>query len=226
LSRDAIVDAAMTVLDAEGLDGLSMRRIAQELNTGPASLYAHVSNRDELEELVFDRIVGEVPRPEPDPARWREQLKQMLRDVVAMYARHPGSARLALGRVPFTPNGLLLIEAMLGLLRCGGVPDGTAAFGVDLLSLYATATAFEETIYLQQGLTEESVRERFSQVRGYLEALPRERFPHVLSMVDALLSGGGDERFEFGLDILIQGLAASAARSGGSPDGAADGSAG
>jgi len=180
LSRDAIVDAAMAVLHKDGLAGMTMRRVAQELNTGAASLYAHVSNRDELEELVFDRILAEVPRPVPDPERWQEQLKQLMRDAVSAFTRHPGSARLALGRVPFTPNALAHAEVMIALLRCGGVSDRTAAFAVDLLSLYATATAFEETIYIQRGMTEESVRERFAQMREYLESLPVDRFPNVV----------------------------------------------
>ncbi len=193
LTRDAIVDAALAVLDAEGLPAMSMRRVAQELNTGAASLYAHVSNRDELEDLE----------------RWQEQLKQLMRDALATFARHPGSARLALARVPFTPNSLVYLEVLLVLMRQGGLPDRTAAFAVDLLSLYVTATAFEETIYLQQGLTGEAVGERFAQMHGYLESLPADLFPNVVSMVGPLLSGGGEDRFEFGLDILIQGLAAS-----------------
>jgi AcrR family transcriptional regulator len=216
LSRDAIVDAAITVLDAEGLDGLSMRRIAQELNTGPASLYAHVSNRDELEELVFDRIMGEVPVPEPDPERWQEQLKQLMRDLVAALDRHPGSARLAMGRIPFTPNALVREEATLALMRCGGLPERTVALGIDLLFLYATAAAFEESVSAKDWATPEAAGERLAQMRGYLESLPVDRFPNLVSMVGPLLSADGSERFEFGLDTLIQGLAAAATRDGSS----------
>jgi Tetracyclin repressor-like, C-terminal domain len=168
-----------------------------------------VSNRYELEDLVFDRIVGEIPLPEPDPARWQEQLKQLMRDALAAFARYPGAARLTLARVPFTPNSLVYLEVMLALLRGGGLSNRTAAFGIDLLSLYVSATGVEDTIYLEQGLTEESVGERFAQMRGYLESLPADRFPNLVSMAGALLSGGGDARFEFGLDILIRGLAAT-----------------
>jgi len=209
LSRDAIVAAALTVLDAEGLAGLSMRRVAQELNTGPASLYAHVSNRDELEELVYDRILGEVPVPEPDPERWQEQLKQLMRDTVAALGRHPGSARMAIGRIPFTPNALVREEVTLALMRCGGLPERTVALGIDLLFLYATATAFEDSVSAKDWGTPERAQERLAQMRGYLETLPVDRFPNLVSMVGPLLTGDGTERFEFGLDILIRGLAAA-----------------
>jgi AcrR family transcriptional regulator len=210
LGRDAIVTAALTVLDAEGLAGLTMRRVAQELDTGPASLYAHVSNRDELEELVFDRILGEVPVSEPDAGRWDEQLRQLMRDIVAVLGRHPGSARLVMGRIPLTPNALVMEEAILALLRRGRLPERTVALGIDLLFLYATATAFEDAAGAAYWGDEEAAGKRSAQVRGYLESLPEDRFPNLVAMAGPLLAGDGTARFEFGLDILIRGLIGSA----------------
>src|SRR5579875_2585707 len=70
LSRDAIVDAALRVLDAEGMDGLSMRRVGEELGAGAASIYWHVQNKDELLQLVFERVISEIELPVPDPSRW------------------------------------------------------------------------------------------------------------------------------------------------------------
>jgi AcrR family transcriptional regulator len=81
LTLDAIVAAAIQTLDEAGVAGLTMRRVADVLGTGAASLYAHVSGRDELLELAFDELVGQVPLPEPDPDRWREQLRRMLLDL-------------------------------------------------------------------------------------------------------------------------------------------------
>src|SRR5215469_8232639 len=80
LSVEAIVAAAIDVLDEAGMAGLSMRKVADRLGTGAASLYAYVSGRDELLELVFDELVGQVELPEPDPKRWREQLMEMMYD--------------------------------------------------------------------------------------------------------------------------------------------------
>src|SRR5215211_3595236 len=78
LSRDAIVHAALRVMDREGSAGLSMRRVAEELGTGPASLYWHVANKDALINLIIDQVASEVPLPEPDPDRWQEQLKDWM----------------------------------------------------------------------------------------------------------------------------------------------------
>src|SRR4051812_33640224 len=79
LNRDAIVDVALAIVDEDGLEGLSMRRVAERLDTGPASLYTHVANRDELTELVYDRVLTEAHVPEPDGRRWEEQLSDALR---------------------------------------------------------------------------------------------------------------------------------------------------
>src|SRR5215471_9501420 len=75
ISRDAIVAAAIGLLDREGLAALSMRRLAEELGTGAASLYWHVGSKDGLLDLVFDELIGEEQIPAPDPPRWQEQLR-------------------------------------------------------------------------------------------------------------------------------------------------------
>src|SRR5437867_10018471 len=81
LDRDAIVDAALKVLDREGLDGLTMRRVAEELGTGAGALYWHVASKEELLGLLIDRVSTEIELPEPDPARWQEQVKGVAREL-------------------------------------------------------------------------------------------------------------------------------------------------
>ena len=105
LTVEAIVAAAIEVLDEGGVVGLSMRRVADQLGTGAASLYAHVSGKDELLELVFDELVGQVPLPEPDPKIWREQVRQMLRDLRAVLISHRDAALAGLGPDPDDSEG-------------------------------------------------------------------------------------------------------------------------
>ena len=100
LTRDAIVDAALGLLDRQGLAGLSMRRLAQELGVGAASLYWHVRDKEELLGLLLDRIVGESEVPEPDPANWQEQIKQVGRENRRLLLRHRDAAQISLGRIP------------------------------------------------------------------------------------------------------------------------------
>src|ERR1700722_11451930 len=88
LSREGITAAALAVVDAEGIEGLTMRRVAEELDTGAASLYAHFSDKEEIVEAVVDRVIGEVPLPERiDPERWQAQLKQIALDSRAVFRR-------------------------------------------------------------------------------------------------------------------------------------------
>ncbi len=207
LNQDLIVDTALRVLDVEGYDAVTMRRVAQELSTGPASLYAHVGNRAELDDLLVDRVVKELPLPKPDPARWREQLSTLVRDVLATYARHPGLVRGSIGRVPLGPNALKLTETVLGLLRAGGLTDVDAAYGLDVLFLYVQAVAFEHAIWF--GVDRVNY---FASVHTYFDSLPTKQFPNIASMVAASSFAGdeSDERFQFGLTLIMDGLAARA----------------
>jgi AcrR family transcriptional regulator len=213
LSREVIVETAIAVLDREGAEAMTMRRVAQELGTGPASLYAHVANLRDLEDLVFDRVAAELSVPEPDPERWQEQLAQLLFDSVLVLRRHSGVARYALGRVPMGEHALAFSDAMLGLLRVGGVPDQAAAWAVDMVGLFIAAAGYEEAVMRAQGSTEESMREWVDQFAGYLANLPAERYPNMVRLAGPLATGTGDERLRFGVEMLVAGIAATVPKS-------------
>ncbi|WP_019631302.1 TetR/AcrR family transcriptional regulator [Actinomadura atramentaria] len=214
LSADVIVDTGMRVLDAEGLDAVTMRRVAQELGTGPASLYAHVGSKDELYELMHDRAAAQIRLPEPDPARWREQLAEVAFEARRVLASHRDLARVSLGAIPVGPNVLRIAEFQLALLRGAGIPKRIAAMAVDTLAMYVDADVIEGAIF-GGGATgpdaERTVHEnRIEPIRAYFNALPPDRYPTLVGMVDELVGGTSDERFEFGLDIFLRGIASYA----------------
>ena len=200
------------MLDREGATGLSMRRVADELGTGPASLYWHVASKDALIDLIIDRVASEIPLPEPDPDHWQEQLREWLIGARRVFGRHPGVAALTLGRVPTGPNAVRWAEWTLALLRGAGIPDRMAAFAGDLLGLYLGATGYEATLPPMASPTGEplSATESVAVLRGYFASLPADQFPNVVAMADELVSGGPQERFELGLDVLLRGLASYA----------------
>jgi AcrR family transcriptional regulator len=213
VTQDLIVDAALELLDREGLDGVSMRQVAQHLDTGPATLYAHVSNKEELLELMLDRVAGEIETPEPDPERWQEQVKEIARSMFRVLSAHADIARVSLATVPTGPNALRVAERLLTILLAGGVPARTAAWGIDRLFLYISADAYEGSLHHAKQRAsgkdlEQYIADFLGQVRGYLANLPPEHFPNTVKHVDDLVSAEGDERFEFGLDLFVQGLAA------------------
>ena len=210
LSREAIVATALDVLRAEGIDAVSMRRVAADLGTGPASLYAHVAGKDELLDLLYDEVVGAVPLFEPDPARWKEQVTQLWSDCRAVLAGAGDIARYSLGRVPMGPNALRISELTMSVLRSGGVPDQAVAWAVDVVGMFVTANAVEDAVTADLARKGRDPQEYYDQVHRYFAGLPADRFPITAMLVPQLMTGTGDERFRFGLELLVGGLAALA----------------
>jgi AcrR family transcriptional regulator len=214
LSREAIVEAALRIIDAEGLDAVSMRRIAQDFGTGAASLYAYVANKEELLDLVVDAVMAEVADnwPPHDPQRdWREELKESTRVGMAVMRRHRDVARAFMGRIPFGPNGLRAVEAQLAILRDGGVPDHVAAYVGDLLGSYMVSAVIEEDMWASRfpGATRADVARQMGEIRDYLASLPVDRFPHLVELAGQIVSTDeeGPDRFELGLEIIVRGIA-------------------
>lgn len=207
LSQELILDAAMKILAAEGLGAVSMRRIAQALNTGAASLYAHVRDKEELYELIFDRVLGDVELPKPDPKRWREQLKEVLSRQVRVMIEHPGVAKVVMETlIPIGPNALRQGEAMLAILRAGGLSARAAAFAFDALGLYAKAYALEVSRWRSGDFDPEKLAERGRLIAEYMAALPPDAFPNMLEVGPLFSEETAWERFEFAVDAFIAGL--------------------
>lgn len=209
LSREAIVDAALAIVDAGGLDALTMRAVAGTLGTGAASLYAHVGSKEELLEQLVERVVGELHVDEaPDPERWVDQLLQTGREMRRMWARHRDLARASFARIPLGENALRGSEWMISVMRAGGLSDRAIGLGCDLLALYIGAIAYEESLEPANAAAPAEIAEFVSRLREYFASLPAERFPGIVALAGPLTEGDGDERFEFGLEVLIRGLIA------------------
>jgi len=209
ITQDAIVDAALAVLDKVGMDGLSMRRVAEELGTGAASLYWHVRNKEELFQLVFERVTRGSALPEPDPARWKEQLKELACQMRAALSEHRDVARLSFGRVPVGPQLAKLTEWLFSLLQPIGIPDRAIAYLGDVAGLYVGAYCFEESLGVSSPTGEDMPPQQIVQMmKDYMSSLPAERFPRTLAALDLIFAFNPEERFEFGLDLLINGLEA------------------
>jgi AcrR family transcriptional regulator len=206
LARDVIVETALGLLDREGLDALSMRRIAAELDTGAAALYRHVANKEELLDLLFDRIIGELESvPDPEPERWTEQLKEVARQVRAGILRHRDVVRISMGRFPMGPNGLRFAERLLAIFRAGGLPDRTALVASHLIFVVINAFALED---IAPGTVTGTPPDEFSaMITGYVASLPAEQFPNLVAVAPAFAADDLDARFELLLDLFVDGLA-------------------
>lgn len=225
LTRERIVDAAYVVLDREGYDRLSMRRVAAELGVAVSALYAHVSGKDELLELMYARLFADWSPPEPDPERWREQIMEYARAGRARLHRHRDMARLSMGEIPFTPELFPHLDRLLGLFRAAGLPGRLVGTAGDLLSTFIEGFALEESVWNSRHPKEgePSWQEMRESLRAYFRKLPPERFPNLVALGDSFLDHTNDERFDLGVEVIIRGLvsfAEDAARKDAVPDNA------
>lgn len=204
LSRDAIVEAAIAVLTSEDPAKLTMRRLAADLDTGPASLYVYVRNTTELHALVIDRLLADLDVEWMREEGWRLRLRRLLTAYVHLLVGYPALARSALHVWPEGPHYLDLVELVLRLLRHGGVPDAQAAWGVDVLLQFATGMAAE------WGARGESDEQDVEDLAGLLDSATPERHPILASIGAETLVGGEQEaRRDWALDAVISGVVAT-----------------
>ena len=196
LSREKIVDAALVLLEREGLQGVSMRKLAQELDAGAATLYWHVGDKEQLLGLMLDRIVGESKVVEPDPEHWQEQVKQLGRNARELLKSRRDAAQLSMGRIPNGPNSFPVLERYLAVLAAAALPARTIAYAADMFSLYVGAFAYEESMPPPD----------VAGMSAALAGLPADEFPHLTRLADDLVTGDADERFEWALELLVRGL--------------------
>ena len=204
LTRAGIVAAAVEIMRAEGLPKVTVRRLAQDLDTGPASLYVYFRNTAELHAAILDELLGTVPPP-PAEGDWRDRLEKVLADYTVMLFQHPSLARSALVARPRGRHYLNLVEALLALLDEGGVPPAQAAWGLDILLQFGTATAAE------QGTRAESLdaEDEWDAMLRALHTASATTHPHVTALASLLVSGAPGQRLSWGLRMLINGILAT-----------------
>jgi AcrR family transcriptional regulator len=217
LSRDEIVKAAVKVADAEGAQAISMRRIARELNTGAMSLYWYISSKDHLLDRMLDAVEGEQNFPETT-GDWRADLHAMAWAQRTMLHRHQWLMDFIGGRPPLGPNTLRNLEKSMTVIDTLGLDTVTALNVLATVATYvlgAVLREFRETTVERrdQEATQDLTQDDLSTlVAGHVQRLKATgRFPHFLRMyeegIDPDSPDTRDERFEFGLQCVLDGIA-------------------
>jgi AcrR family transcriptional regulator len=212
LGEDVVVDAALEILKSEGLEAVTMRRVAAALDTGAASLYVYVSGREGLLQAMLDRVIATVGFEVPDPSRWRAQVHALLVRMRRALVAHPGIAAMTLADPPTTEAVLRLTENLLGILLAGGLDPQDAAWADDIFVLLATAAAREDDVRRPRGASDEERREQVDELYRTFAGLPPDRFPLITAHAAQMVAGDGDERFRFAIDVVLDGVVARAAR--------------
>jgi AcrR family transcriptional regulator len=208
ITPDRITEAALRVVAAEGYDALTIRSVANVLGTGPSSLYAHIVNKADIDDLLIGRLCSRIVLPEPDPARWQEQIRDVCGQIRDQYLQYPGLPRAALAMVPTNLETLRVSEGIFAILLAGGIEPQTAAWAMDVISLYVAAYSLETSLVQQRRkdpdatwvLSKDELVRRFS-------SLSAATFPQTRRYAAELTSGSGHERFDFALGLLIDNLA-------------------
>ncbi len=209
LSEDAVIDAALAILTSEGLEAVTMRRVAAALDTGPASLYVYVAGREGLLEGMLDRVTATVELEAPDPARWRAQLHSLLQRLHEALLAHPGIAGMSLAVPPSTEAVLQLTENILGILNAGGLEPQDAAWASDIFVSLVKGVASEDEVRRPRDRTGDGDRQAHSdRLYRTFTSLPPSRFPFITAHAAQLVAGDGDERRRFAIDAVVDGLLA------------------
>ncbi|APX32693.1 hypothetical protein BH708_08165 [Brachybacterium sp. P6-10-X1] len=201
LSREAIVEAARRVLEREGADKLTIRRVADELDTGPASLYVYVKNVTVLHALLIDGLLADLDLMWDGVEPWRERLHRAITDYIGLLTEHANLARSAMFVWPDGPNYLSLIDLLLRLLESAGVEARAAAWGIDLLLQHASTMAAE------WAARSAGTGQEIDELAATLAAADLRRHPALAAFDTELFTQGTPEgRLRWALDILLEGI--------------------
>jgi len=190
LTTATITDAALALLDREGADALTMRRLGGELGVEAMSLYRHVASREALLDALADRLAAEIESHDEAEADWPDALRSLAGDLRAIARRHPAAFTLVGMRVLGTATSLRGVEDALAALRRGGFTPARAVSAYRLAVVYARGYALSE-------------------IAGFaVEVAPRERLPVVRSLSRRLASEPSEMAFRAGLETILAGLRA------------------
>ncbi|MET8629314.1 TetR/AcrR family transcriptional regulator C-terminal domain-containing protein [Kitasatospora sp. NPDC004669] len=207
LTVERIVDAALRIVEAEGFDALTMRRVAAELHATQGALYSHVRDKAELDDLMVGKLCSQVTLPEPDADRWMDQARDVCRQLRDQYLRYPGIWRATVARAPHSLDTLRINEGLLAILVAGGVSLRSAAWAVDAAFLYIGAYSVVAPRRTTERGPDGSPAAR-DEVVERLRMLPPDLFPITVASVEVVNSGEGHDRFDYTLGLLFGGLTA------------------
>jgi AcrR family transcriptional regulator len=204
LDRERIVDAGLRLVDAEGVDALSLRRLAIELDVTPMAVYWHVRDKADLLDRIGERVLESVEVP-PAEGDWRRQLRHVHVAMLGPLLEHPNAVELMVGRARFGPAGIALFERILAILRGAG------------LSPEAAFDAYQSLYLFQLGFTASARRSpEFRAVQaegaGYLRSLDAGDWPAIAEVAPVIGARTLVEQYEVGLAVVIEGIGAALLR--------------
>lgn len=199
LSRDRVLRTAIALADQSGIEALTMRRLGQELGVEAMSLYKHVANKDDILDGIVDLVVGDIEVP-PTGTPWRSAMRERALSAHDALLAHPWAAMQVMSRFNIGPGMTRYLDATLGRLLEGGFSVEGALDAWHTLDSHIYGFTLQE---LGLPFAAEEAAEVSAQVLGQLDG---ERFPHVVEVITHVMRSGRVEDFEFGLELILDGL--------------------
>jgi TetR/AcrR family tetracycline transcriptional repressor len=205
LTRERVVGEALAVIAQDGVQALTMRRLAARLGVVPGAVYHHVGTKQQLQDLLLDNVLAEVDVHLDRSLAWTEQLKLLAHRLRQVLEDHPGVAGILKHRDPLGPHSLALAEAFLGPLQAAGFGNREAGLAFFLLVDYTVgfAVGSPSTSVNEQRVRDPAVR---AQLHQFFRSLPADRFPALIALGEHVWVDNRDQRFTTGLDVLVAGL--------------------
>lgn len=215
LTRARIVEAALALIDREGLDALSMRRLGEELGAGTTSVYWHVANKDQLLDLVLDEVLGQIGEEvEEAPGDWRETMRRVAWGMRRVLVRHRNAVSLLGERMGMGPRALDGVERAHAALIRASFPDRLAVLTVQTVVNFASGWAVFECRQPQgEHVKGRTLAELDAQVAEMLRLLPPDRYPSLAAAATTYAHVSWEDQFTFGLERLLDGIAGELERS-------------
>ncbi|EYF01410.1 TetR/AcrR family transcriptional regulator C-terminal domain-containing protein [Chondromyces apiculatus] len=206
IQKDQVVQAALSLLDEAGIEGVTMRKLAQKLNIQAPSLYWHFASKTALLDGMADALITPVARAVKSRARWENVVTAVASELRGALLSRRDGARVFAGTYIVTENVLRVSEAMMGALRKAGAGERTAAWGCFSILHYVIGFTMEE-----QALDPRSNPEPvdLSKRRAHFSTFSPAAYPNVYAVLDDIFEEDLDARFLFGLNALLAGLKAS-----------------
>jgi TetR/AcrR family tetracycline transcriptional repressor len=211
LSRSAVVDRALQLADAEGIDALTIRRLATELGVTPMALYWHFRNKEELIAGLADRIWGEMKSDVDPTAAWPRQLRGLLESLIDVLRAHSSASQLLIDAEKLGPSHWQVTEVTLEVLYKAGF-DAMHASEIARSALWTGLMLVMSEAGFDPGISEEERTERLRRKQVELASLPPQRYPRLVEAAVPLTACSDDAIFhyQFGVDLFIAGVQAMA----------------
>jgi TetR/AcrR family tetracycline transcriptional repressor len=213
LSKDSVVDRALKVADADGLEALTIRKLAQELGVTPMALYWHFRSKDELLLGLAERVWSEIDLTVDSSAPWSAQLRELLWSLIGVLRAHPSAAWLLIDHEATNEPAMRATEVTLELLRSGAGFGPEQAGEIARLALWTGITLMLSEVGFEPTMSIEECRElqRTKMIR--LSMLPPASYPRIVEHAKVLTDcEDSDLHYQLGVDVFIAGVEAAAAR--------------